>query len=37
MTKFGKFEKPNYPVSYFGLSGFSSFRAKPRKELNSKI
>jgi hypothetical protein len=34
MTKFDKSEKI---VPYSGLPGFDSFRAKSRKELNSKI
>jgi hypothetical protein len=30
-------EKPDYPISYFGTSGFVSFRIKHRKELTLKI
>jgi hypothetical protein len=30
-------EKLYHPVSYSGLSGFSNFRVKPRKELTLKI
>jgi hypothetical protein len=32
-----RLEKPDHPISYSGLSGFGSFRTKPRKELNLKI
>jgi hypothetical protein len=37
MTKFSKSKKIGPPISYFGLSDFDSFRAKPRKKLNSNI
>jgi rRNA maturation protein Nop10 len=37
MTKFGKSEKMDYPVSYSGTSDFGSFRVKLRKELKLKI
>jgi hypothetical protein len=30
-------KKLDYPVCYSGTSNFDSFRAKPRKKLNSKI
>jgi hypothetical protein len=37
MTKFGKSEKADHPVSYFKLSDFGNFRAKQRNELYLKI
>jgi hypothetical protein len=37
MTKFGETGKPDYPISYSGISGFGSFYVKPRNELNLKI
>jgi hypothetical protein len=37
MTKCGKARNPDYPVWQTGVSGFDSFRAKSRKELNLKI
>jgi hypothetical protein len=37
MIKFDESEKSDCLVSYFGLSGFDSFRIKLRKELNSKM
>jgi hypothetical protein len=37
MTKFGKSEKSDYPVCYFGTYSSSSFRIKPTRKLNLKI